>query len=440
MKRLILAAIASLAISANASTWVKVGDFQVMDIAGLSQSVMKLGEMTGNTMLGAMLAAKMSEMPGNDFFGAMRQGGSVYVSFYYDPEKFAQLADEDSIDEAMQCTVMYPMALPKDEFLKLHPGAVETNGTLRVVGDIFKPREDWEEDDIVFVAFSEDGRWAAAGDTPEQAIVALCDVPLAAKPMDGDVVRVEILPRGMEALRKSLADGEDDNIKEALSGVDCFRAALRISDLGLDIHSSIRTVEGTLLAKAGDVTLGENPLASVEGDAFFAVACSFDTPGDSYTENFDKLVDLFEKDGVKVRGKFSSNETTNGATRVFTLRANGHKARFSAAQRFAKVLPEATDKPLFSAASYSISSALQAAVTTPPMSALMPRECEGGIAAAYWREDGEIKILARLSPDEFKNLVVGISTVAMFSAMNGDADAQEDDAEYEEDDEDDDED
>jgi hypothetical protein len=53
-----------------------------------------------------------------------------------------------------------------------------------------------------------------------------------------------------------------------------------------------------------------------------------------------------------------------------------------------------------------------------PLAAMLPKECEGGIAAAYWREDGEIKLIGRLSSDEIKNLVVGISTAAMFAMMN----------------------
>ena len=53
-----------------------------------------------------------------------------------------------------------------------------------------------------------------------------------------------------------------------------------------------------------------------------------------------------------------------------------------------------------------------------PRAAMLPKECEGGIAAAYWREDGEIKLIGRLSSDEIKNLVVGISTAAMFAMMN----------------------
>ena len=89
MKKILLALVAALSIFANAATVTKVCGVQVVDVAGLTESVMKLGEISGNAMLSAMLAAKIAEMPGNDFFGAMRQGGSGYLSFYADTDKLA---------------------------------------------------------------------------------------------------------------------------------------------------------------------------------------------------------------------------------------------------------------------------------------------------------------------------------------------------------------
>ena len=480
MKKILLALVAALSIFANAATVTKVCGVQVVDVAGLTESVMKLGEISGNAMLSAMLAAKIAEMPGNDFFGAMRQGGSVYLSFYADTDKLAQLANGEDVDDAIQLAAIYPMALPKDEFLKLHPGATETNGVVRVFGDIFESKENWSEEDIVYVAFSEDGKWAAASDSPEQSIVALSsDAPLAARPMSGDLIRLEVLPRGMAELRRAAAadDDTDEDVKKLLEALDSCRFAVRICDAGIDIHGAIRAVDGTFLSKAGDVTLAEDPFAADDGTALVAVASSF-TDQTSSPQILEKSLDIFKDGGIDLRS-FVACSATDDVCRVaidlkaiakhcanpsnkvdeaalaaaferfdevddgidsfklaerpylIVVSAVGQKPKFSASQRFSKVLPEVKGKPLFCAATYSVSALVQfvvdavignmddvARAQAAPLAAMLPKECEGGIAAAYWREDGEIKLIGRLSSDEIKNLVVGISTAAMFAMMN----------------------
>ena len=504
MKKTLLAVVASLSIFANAATATKVCGVQVVDVAGLIESVMKLGEITGNSMLSAMLAAKIAEMPGNDFFGAMRQGGSVYLSFYADSDKLAQLADGDDIDDAIQLAAIYPMALPKDEFMKLHPGATETNGVVRVFGDIFASQENWREEDVVYVAFSEDGKWAAASDTPEQSIVALSsDAPLAARPMSGDLMRFEVLPRGMAELRKAAAaDADtDEDVKKILEALDSCRFAVRVCDAGIDIHGAIRAVDGTFLSKAGDVTLEEDPFAADDGTALVAVASSF-TDQTGSPQILEKTFDIFKDGGIDFRSFVACSATDDVCRVAIDLRAIakhcanpsnkvdevalaaafeklgevadgidsfkladrpyltavsavGQKPKFSASQRFSKVLPEVKGKPLFCAATYSLSALVQfvveavtdnmddvARAKAAPLVAMLPKECEGGIAAAYWREDGEIKLIGRLSSDEIKNLVVGISTAAMFAMMNdsgcagcevSDCDDEDDEDEEEED-------
>ena len=482
MKKTLLAIAAALSISANAATVAKVCGIQVVDVAGLTESVMKLGEIAGNSMLSAMLAAKIAEMPGNDFFGAMRQGGSVYLSFYADSEKLAQLADGDDVDDAIQLAAIYPMALPKDEFMKLHPGATETNGVVRVFGDIFASKENWCEEDVVYVAFSEDGKWAAASDSLEQSIVALSsEAPLAARPMSGDVIRFEVLPRGMAELRKAAAaDADtDEDVKKMLEALDSCRFAVRICDAGIDIHGAIRAVDGTFLSKAGDVTLAEDPFAADDGTAIGAVADSF-TDQTSSPQIIGKAFDIIRDGGVDLKS-FVACSATDDVCRVaidlnaiakhcanpsnrldavalaaaferfgeitdgidsfklserpylMFVSAVGRKPKFSASQRFSKVLPELKGKPLFCAATYSLSALVQFVVEAvmgnvddltraqaAPLVAMLPKECEGGIAAAYWREDGEIKLIGRLSSDEIKNLVVGISAAAMFAMMDED--------------------
>ena len=494
MKRILFALFASLAVSVNAATWTKLGGVQIVDVAGLTESAMKLGEISGNTMLGAMLAAKIAEMPGNEFFGAMRQGGSLYLPFYVDSDKLAEADDATDVGDAIEFAVVYPMAITKEEFLKQHPGATETNGFVKVFGDIFSPKENWDEEDIIYVVFSEDGKWAAASDSQAQAVAAAADFPLSGRPMAGDVIRIEVLPRGIAELRKA---ADDEDVKKILESFDSCRFAIRIGDAGIDLHGAIRTVEGSVLSKAGDVALPEDPFAFDDGTAFAAIADSFtDQTGSAQLVN--KALDILKDAGcdasrfiacsetndvcrisvdIKEFAKYSSNPSNrldnvnfddvcekignldDGADKFklstkpygVAISAVGQKPRFSASQRFANVLPEVKGKRMFYAGTYSLSALVQAIIeaATSAMDdktraesallvAMLPKECLGGIACAYWREEGEINMLGRFSADEIRNIVTGVSSVAMYAMMRGcdDCDGEDcldEDAGYEED-------
>ena len=495
MKKLLFAMVAALAISANAATWTKMGGMQVVDQAGLTECVMKLGEITGNQMLGAMLAAQITELPGSDFFGAMRQGGSIYLPFYMDADKLAKTDDVDDLSDAVQFAVIYPMALPKEEFLKLHPEAVETNGLLRVNGNIFTSKDEWDDDEVAYVVLSEDGKWAAASDQMEQAVAAAGDFPIAARAMAGDLVRFEILPRGFAELRKVLEEVEDEDVKKYFGSFDSCRVALRISDAGIDLYGTIRTVEGSFLSKAGEVVLPEDPFAFDDGTAVAAVAHSFlDESGTA--KSVDKILDILKENGFDCKRFVSCSEADGvcrisadlkGAIKYYSIPSNqvdevdfdaafekigelewgglktatkpsyisvgatGQKPKFTVSQRFAAVLPEVKGKPIFFAGTYSISALVQTVVEAvmsavdeetraeaAPIVALLPKECAGGIAGAEWRDGGEYNIMWRLSSDELRNIVTGVSSAMMFAMMNeSSSGGDEDDCSADDDDEED---
>lgn len=474
MKRSLLALVALLAFSANAAvSWEKVGGVQVVDTAGLMSAVMKLGEMSGNSMVGAMLAAKIMDLPCNGFFGPMRHGGSLYFPLYVDADKLAEADDTEDFGNAIEYAIVYPMALPKEEFLAMHHGAVETNGMLIVEGEMFLPESEWDEDSQVYVAFSEDGKWAAASDRPEQVVQAVGDFALAARPMDGDVIRVEFSPRGVASFCKVLES--QPKAKELLAGLDGIAVTLRIGDAGLDLHGFARTVDGSLLSKFGAVSLPEDPFAFVDGEAVSAVANSFEDQSD-VADDIRRILDAFKSNGLDV-AQFLSFAESDGVCRIvldvpaaigyisnpsnnldkvdfekigdmldddseqFDLkpatRANslslsfkGFKPKYSTSQRFASVMPELNGRPLCYAATCSLCAVIQATLQTAcpvmdprqygeiaPLVALSPKECVGGCATAYWRDGQNVCFLWRVSGDELRSITTGASAIFMYAMM-----------------------
>ena len=284
MKKMIVAFAAIVSLAVSAATWERAGSLQLADTTGLTTAVAKLGEISGNQMLGAMAAAYLSQLPTSEFFGPMRQGGSVAFALYLDMDAFAKAGtgDEEALDDldddAVKYAVIYPMALPKDEFMKLHEGAVETNGLVRVKG---LPVGDADDDDFTCVAFAEEGKWAVASEDPDMVALALKDLPSLVKTMDGDVVRYSATPKGFEALRNvvdmaaKMCEDDDDTINkedlktaiDLVKGLNSLRVALRVGDAGVDFLGGYSVIEGTTLSKMGATTFSAGSLSEAGGDA-----------------------------------------------------------------------------------------------------------------------------------------------------------------------------
>jgi uncharacterized Zn-binding protein involved in type VI secretion len=511
MKKILLAVTAALSLSAFSATWERAGAVQVTDTTGLTVAVAKLGEMTGNQMLGAMAASYMSQLPTSEFFGPTRQGGSIVFPFYVDAEAFAKAGagDEEAFDDlddgAVEIAIIYPMALPKEEFMKLHEGAIETNGFVRVNGLPFGD----SDEEFTYVAFAEDGKWAVASDKPEQVTIAMNDLADLVKPMDGDVARVSVTAKGTDALRKVIdvaakKIAEDSETKldaqtiEYIKGFSTAELALRVADAGIDTHGSFTAVPGSLLATMGQFPIAGEPLAKAgEGDiiACHSTFAKFDVSGrwnviDGVlkkhkidTSSFLKWeFGDFSRLTVDLPAAFAWAKAaeTNGLDEVdsdevlediksalenanlkcepadkeygFGLAIAGYKLQYTPAQRFAKVLPEVKGKPLVGAATYTIAGLIQAILppvmamldaetraSIAPMAALLPKECAGGLASAYWREgENGFGFLGRISADEIKGIGVSVGTIAAASMMGQGAASDDDDDDDDDDDGDDD--
>ena len=280
MKKLTTALACAVALASSAATWERVGSLQVAGTDGLVAAVAKIGEISGNQMFGVMAASQVPQLPGSDFFGPMRQGASMSFALFLDAEALGKAAgggekELDGLDDVLEYALVYPMALPKEEFVKMHKGAIETNGMVRVKGSPF----DAGDDGFTYIAFSKNGRWAAASDKPGQVALALADVSQLVKPMKGDVVRFEMLPRAMEllspvfdaAVKKLAAEkggcplsAEDIELAKGLSSA---KGAIRVGDAGIDMYGEYKALPGSALAtRLGTAPFGAAPFAGAAAD------------------------------------------------------------------------------------------------------------------------------------------------------------------------------
>ena len=437
MKRLIAVVAASISLTSIAATWERAGLLQVTDTTGLAVAVAKLGELSGNQMLGALAAAQVAQLPTSEFFGPMRQGGSMAFPVYFDSDVFTKsgAGDEEAFDDlddnAIEFAVVYPMALPKDEFMKLHDGAFETNGLVCVKG---LPFGDADDDDFTYIAFAEDGRWAVASDKPEQVEIALKDLAELVAPMDGDIVRIVATPKGMDNLRKIVDIGArkcaekgeqlDESLLHIIKGLASARYALRVGDAGIDIHGEYSALPGSRLSSMGSVTFSAESLSAASDEDLLFTQTSF---AKMDIESQWKLVaEVLAKHKIDTSSfmtwhfapasrivvdlpslvKFIKSADTNGLDEVdFDDVANdvksalsgkdtfvpavapesiglafaGYRPQFSAADRFLATLPEAKGKPLVGASVGSLSGIVQAIL--PAFLASLDDEARVGAAA-----------------------------------------------------------
>lgn len=279
MKKLTTALACAVALASSAATWERVGSLQVAGTDGLVAAIAKIGEISGNQMFGVMAASQVPQLPGSDFFGPMRQGASMSFALFLDAEALGRAAgggekELDGLDDVLEYALVYPMALPKEEFVKMHEGAIETNGMVRVKGAPF----DAGDDGFTYIAFSKNGRWAAASDKPGQVALALADVSQLVKSMKGDVVRFEMLPRAMEllspvfdaAVKKLAAEkggcplsAEDIELAKGLSSA---KGAIRVGDAGIDMYGEYKALPGSALARLGTAPFGAAPFAGAAAD------------------------------------------------------------------------------------------------------------------------------------------------------------------------------
>ena len=482
MKKSLIAICALVSFAASAA-WERAGTIKVADASTFTKAVAKLGEMTGNQMLGAMTMGFFANPPGSEFFGPMRPGAAAMLPVFID--RAALDKNWDEIDNPVAFAVLYPTVQPKAEFLKAHPDAVETNGLIFVKVGPFS-------DDAAYVGFSANGKWAAASDKPWQVKAALADIAEAEKPLGGDLVRICVAEKGMAALRKALAgltaeakknkQPHDNRLEVLAAGVANFHLGLAVSDMGIDLHGTFKPVVGTEVAKLGIHTLSADPFAFAPTNALIA-SSSIDFETESPLKTWKAVEKILNRHGLDVSRFFKIEGSDNllamaidtpayikylqgDATNVFakldvekltedlmginacadgtplkmaetpqkvSLAMIGYTPKFSTSARFAATLPEAKGKRRCSAGVLSLSALLQAIVPPvmaivpekeraemAPMLAFLPKETAGGVASMGWRENEEIRMMLRISADELKGISTAVTAVMAMGAAQKD--------------------
>ena len=282
--------VCSLVILASAIAFAekeKVATVQIDNMTGLAESCTKLGEMLGNPMVSSMVTGSLAKNPATKYFGPMRadDGVSVVLGLYLDA---AKIGCTNGNDEAVACTVVYPVVGGKAKFLKLHKDAREQDGVIRV-------------DDDEFTAFSADGKWATKAETAALAKTALADVEVAQKKMGGDIARVRVNARGIAALEKIFEEAGKTDGKSAewlaayyniwIRGAKAAVGAVKVSDAGLDFIGSVKVAADSTLARFGKTSLADDPLKFAGKDALIASATA---PGFMNTWDRDTVVRIVE--------------------------------------------------------------------------------------------------------------------------------------------------
>lgn len=285
---------------------------QLADKNGLVQAATKAGELVGYPMLGTMASMGLADNPINKELGAFRDGASELLVLHLDPEKL-QNGDVSTAFCGFAC--LYAPVMTKEEFLAADEDRKEEDGVIKIDSD-------------AFVAYSEDGKWAAVATSPEYAKGALADVAVAQKPMNGDVMRVSLAKTAMSIFGKILAEiettmeaeGKADaaNIKDLveISGmVDSFDFGVRVADAGIDMHGILKPTPGSELTKIGTSPLEGNALAFAPADALIACAYAKNSgyDGKKLVAIIDGILEFLKDGGVKT--DFFSGKEENGVAK-----------------------------------------------------------------------------------------------------------------------------
>ena len=416
----------------------RVGTVQFADTATLVQGISKLGEMTGNAMLGMMASQAIAQNPYAELLDAPREGAGMTGVVFIE-------------NGNLEAAILYPVSVTKAQFLKSCEGAVESNGLIKAESS--------------FVAFSKDGKWAAVGEHPRRTRAALKDIATAEKKLDGDLVRIRI--DNMGAIREKLDCGpmafcfsvKDDKQKAQIDSIVGFLAALKVGDKGLDFRVSFKVSEGSALDKVGKSALAPGYFSFAAPNAIMAQAVAkncdaeyldsadlvkvlakhgidissfYDDKGSEAGTNIGRIVidgpalvkyfkqfDAGKIDGEKLLediGKIKKDGESNPEMKC-SYALKGHKPIASVEERFALTMPEAKGKNVIGASFLSLGSIVKVVMPAvlaqadknvkqqlSPLVAMLPPEAKGGTAYILWRDGATFKMIARISPDEFKAL------------------------------------
>lgn len=431
MKAIALTLAAAAAITAVAAP-ERIASISVADSAALAEASGKIGQMTASPMAAVTLSSALANLPTTAYFGPGRAGTPTTAVLFADFDKIPSEAG-GSLDAAFDGALLYPVTLSKEDFAKLHPGASAADGVLTVPGNSRDPLVFDKCGNRSFVAFSEDGAWAAIAKTPGTAKLALGERGAAATPLEGKILEVKLERAGVNAIMKLAKAAQDDvpQLADYLSIIDqiaCVKIGVKVSDLGIDFLAALKLVDGAELSKCGLKPLEANPFAFAGKNAVSAIA-EAENSGSRYATDSEwavamDLVKLFFADPstVLVRNVENGVETVTidfapivervnsgepvpdisdemeklagkiealkqpaafkleGPAIRSALAIKGFESQWTVQERFDATIPEAAGKKPYCATFMSLTSVLKA--LTPHIVKMLPEEQRATLAPA----------------------------------------------------------
>lgn len=348
MKKLLVPVFAAFALVAVAAP-EKIASVQITDVAGVVSAATKLGEFTGNAMLGAMAAAQVAQNPLAQFFGPGREGAATTLVIFQDGPlpKAEELGSKAG--DVFSAALVYPMTRTKAQFLESFPEAKEENGVIAVNGTGMFGKG--------FVKLTADGKWAVASDKKELLPVAIKEIATTAKPLGSRVLRARVSAKGMESLvqvldmvgAEAVKSANGANVADTQAAFDMIKKVygqvvgavfdIAVTEKGIDFGVGIKPRAGTDLDAVGRKSLPADALAFAGADAFVAVAAAENAGQGSTAKQTDALYALLAKYGIDT--KWISREKTAKGEK-FTFDFDGAVAYFQGEgkAKFEQIEPE----------------------------------------------------------------------------------------------------
>jgi hypothetical protein len=457
MKKLSLLVAAMFVSALSLAEVEKVITVKVGGREQLIRTANKLGEFVGYP-LGAIASMALMDESVSEELGDIRDDAPITGIIYLDSAK----QGEDD-EENLQVALVVPTAVDKAQFIAKQFKHRERDGVIKFIES--------EGDEPKYVVFSEDEKWLAMAETRELALLAATDIPYASADMAGDVARMEIAPAGVRHIEASMErecdekmDSELDEALDHIKAIERMEVAVRLNDLGLDLHGAMRlkpdteldrmsraTIEGGdvfVFAPQGAVaafatTVDEGAYRELESIVAETIAILERNQVDlswlkresadgkylvevdaaklvAYLQNEEALAALDqEKIQAELEPLAARIEAVKGgdqySSRALAISFKDRPASQSPAEKFARVLPEAQGKPLNFASVYSLYAIVRA--VSPEVLKIAPEEQKpmikaamlsfadnenGAFAAAAWREEADYRFVLRVSADELR--------------------------------------
>ena len=188
------------------------------DAGEMNRALAALCKTSGNGLLAFAAPAVVAQIPAYKVLGPQRRGKVAITVFSYDPE----LAAPGDLAAGSSWAVLYPAELDRAKILAMHRGVVELPGGAVKFTDIQKGA-------VVYGLFDEAEGYAALGSSVAACRAAVAEKGLRKCPMDGDFVRLKLMPAGIRMLAL---------MEPRMKGVVTLEVGLRTVADGYDLRGS----------------------------------------------------------------------------------------------------------------------------------------------------------------------------------------------------------